>query len=346
MNRIDRKIRAKAQKLTFKLPKDYDAFLGDVFKKLDDNKGSGKKMFLRKNIRMFIIAAALVISLTASAVAMSDVHSWLVTYFTEKTDSQLAESQVEILEKTTTELESSDTCNGITITAQSVTGDDHVVYVKLKIESQPGITLKGKDLSFFWGAVYLADLDNKRVTSSCSFKMLNDETSTNNCAYMLLTLRGRPEPDGGPTLSSSCNKVLGLTDLYNSSEDGFNEVYREGTWKIKLPYSSQSNSIELISESVEVYGNTLQIGKVRAKMTTFVLSSYGATCEYEILDNAPDQALDFVNVMAYMKDGTSVRLIPGRAGIGHAEFQFEAPVSLEEVAYIQFGENTRLQCQR
>lgn len=342
MNRIDKAIRAKAQNVSFKLPEDYDVLLSNTFKNLENKPGSEKKLHLRNNIRTILIAAALVICLTASAVAVSNVRNWFVEYFTEKTGEELTESQIAVLAQDTAELGSSATYNGITVTAESITGDDYVVYVKLKIESEPGISLGEKELMFRWGAIYLPDMYDHSISSSCAFKMMNDESSSDNRAYMLLTLNMKPDTDGGPPLSGSSDKILGLEDLCDDFDEGEFNYVTKGIWKIKLSYDTAMDSIELISEPMQVYGDSLQDGKVRAKMTSFILSSFGATCTYVIDDNAPEQALDFSDVIVFMKDGTSVRLWPKRSAISGSDFIFDAPVSLDGVDYVQLDEKTSI----
>lgn len=138
-----------------------------------------------------------------------------------------------------------------------------------------------------------------------------------------------------------------LTD--EEGEKAFPQVLlAEGVWDFEITFSdSDFRELELISKPVATLAS---IGwkpdgtdvYEEVTITSFVLRSLSATIRYDY-----DAAVDFTNnfdklIFAVMKDGSQVRLFTKSGFVGQSQLMADAPILLDEVAYILLADGTKL----
>lgn len=160
-------------------------------------------------------------------------------------------------------------------------------------------------------------------------------------------------------------KYAGMTDYMVDEEDlvGLHksDILVEGEWKFTVPFDVQEKeSVELITEPVMTEAEVsrwmgedhltcdISSGIEQVKLTSFVLTPFGATIEFEGNDETVSGALfawkDYYGhddrcIYAVMKDGSRIELYTHYVG---TDLATDTPIVLSEVDHILLADGTKL----
>lgn len=152
-------------------------------------------------------------------------------------------------------------------------------------------------------------------------------------------------------------KYAGQTDVMFTNEEAQRlhcvETLVEGAWDFTVNFGESGEGIELLDQPITTaacifrktgpeirdYEHVMD----EVKVTSFVLRSLSATIHYEC-----DGGANFTNhgkskMYAVMKDGSTVELADsGSGGVGFAVLTAKAPILLDNVDHILFGDGIRI----
>lgn len=158
-------------------------------------------------------------------------------------------------------------------------------------------------------------------------------------------------------------KYAGMTDYMVDDEDlvGLHksDILVDEEWKFTLTFDAQAESIELITEPVMTEAEVhrwmgedhltcdISHSLEQVKVTSFVLTTFGATIEFEKEEDVSGAFFAWQDkygyedryIYAVMKDGSRIGLETYHVGRNLAA---ETPIVLEEVDYILMGDGTKI----
>lgn len=209
-----------------------------------------------KHLRAAMIAAVLIVVLSAAAFAASElrVADLFRGYF-----SHMNGNQVEVVENLgTTELPPAVTSGGITVTPLAVVADDMVLYVRLQLRAPEGTVLDIPDEEV--GKLYLfgietddsgsptleraamLDKDGYRVGTNFTVEWI-DETPSDNTLDLFIQFR--PSDTGIYNQFSGRQLTLSIPNIWFHGADGGFTVAYEGPWDFTFTTPEQTEKLEL-----------------------------------------------------------------------------------------------------
>lgn len=320
-----------------------------------------------------VLLAAVMISML-TVMASAAVRNWFVTYFSSEQKSPLSQGQMEFIEENVQDIGQKQTCNGYTVELKSVLTDGYNMFISLGITAPEDVYLDrtvkegydpaapvlrlGKNSKFEIGnrsssrtwkmsddgdgkhnthnIVYLISTDNEAFTKGDTVKIHFEElyAEYTNEAYD----RELEEKYGFPP-------KLGLITDEEAEKLYPVELLAEGVWDFEIRFEEiNAPFMEMLDQPVDyVLEYETPDGKVTktAKVLSVKLSAIGTICTYE----AGEDASIGIGGNIFMKDGTKVSLAGNTVGsswVGGSCGMFEVPIALEDVAYIQFPDGTKV----
>lgn len=174
-----------------------------------------------------LIAAVLVVVLAGTALAMTNagIRDWFAQHWREETGRVINVDQLGMIDQLTQEIGAGDTCNGVTVTVDSVTRGESILWMLLEIDGLE-ITPEEASGSFF------ADMGmsiTPQPESMESFGYDFEEAGFRENGALMVLLRYLPLLTEEDTLLDACNVELRL----GSFTLGERTVV-EGTWNISF----------------------------------------------------------------------------------------------------------------
>ena len=309
----------------------------------DARTGTGKRTGGRKTLAI-ALAAALVLALGATAYGV--YSDWFVDFFTDRAGKELTESQQMTVEDMTTAVGRSQTVNGWTVTVDQAVADKENVYIKLDVTAPEGTVLDGDGYSF--REVHLTggaeSGSNDVISVSASQKVEPDEDGRDNTAAILWTCAVRTRAGSQASFLDGAPRTLTLTDLRRYREESLDYAdVAAGTWRFEVTLEPREEDapgeIEFITEPVpcaavsETWNSAGEIirRETPVTLTSFRLTSLGATCEYSYDEQ---EALELPDVYVALEDGTLVDAMLSSGVIGSCSYELASPIDLGQVDYI------------
>jgi len=301
-----------------------------------------------RRLAAVLIAAALLLGLTMSALAYFGVGDWFKSFFAERSGGGLSSGQQQYIDEKTVGIGQSMTCNGWTITVESALSDGYSTFIKVNVEAPEGTVLDGKTYAFESDSLPRLATDEQKaavLASGRGWELLKDEDGKNNTISLLRHSTVTMAPGSGFSYTDGAVRTLRLENFCVWTD--FEEVVvAEGVWSFEIVFDesdeTETGEIELISEPVLCPGQRMMGNTVEVRMTSFRLNALGAVCEYEFIGDDTPEALSFEGVQAIMKDGSVMDIPPQSGGlnsetnIGTSTFRFDAPIARDEVDYFLF----------
>lgn len=325
-----------------------------------------------RTVSKVLLAAVMISMLTVMASAA--VQNWFVTYFSSEQKSPLSQGQMEFIEENVQDIGQKQTCNGYTVELKSVLTDGYNMFISLGITAPEDVYLdrtvkEGYDPAapVLWlGKNSKFEIGNRG--SSRTWKMSDDgdgKHNTHNIVYLMST--DNEAFAKGDTVkihfeelyAEYTNEAYGreLEEKYGfppklgliTDEEAEKlypvELLAEGVWDFEIRFEEINVPfMEMLDQPVNyVLEYETPDGKVTktAKVLSVKLSAIGTICTYE----AGEDASIGVGGNIFMKDGTKVSLAGNTVGsswVGGSCGMFEVPIALEDVAYIQFPDGTKV----
>lgn len=307
-----------------------------------------------------VAAAVLLLSMVGFACA-AILSGGFAEYFSIRTGGTLSLSQYQFIEEKSVGIGQSLTVDSYTVTIDSAICDAHDLYLIIHIEGPEGTRL---DYPPDEGSCFF---DYKKLTSTGttertgytisyghSWIYLDDGDGKENTVSLLLQEQWTVSPDSNRTFTDGMLWRLQLADLTvwrGAPIHEEEELLAEGGWSFEFPLSELSGEAELISSPVICTalagGEGSSKERIDLLITSFVLSPFSATCSYRFLPGLRPESVDILDVHLVMKDGSTVTAQPsaggGAGGIGFNSgtmvYTFDAPVMLEDVAYLVLPED-------
>ena len=320
-----------------------------------------RKMFLKtrkKTGRIFLIAALIsVLGIAAFATTVpNSTNAWFFSFFgndtTEVAEGELTENQSAILDTGLVEINQSVTCEGYTITLESGLCDGYKALIKCRVDAPEGVILNGMNYALICQSniEVSGGLSGNYSGASYTGYLLEDEDPNDNSITQLLDIIVQPLKESSFSLANGCEwgfTFNEISELTGSGEDVTWSTLCEGKWEFKVKFDDEllvTESTELLNEPVKCLWSLHIRNKkipVRAKVFSVELRSLTATIRYKRPWIAVFQGV-YLDQPIYLvlNDGTKVlvevKMTTYRDDYDETLCHFDRPVSVEDVAYIEF----------
>ena len=300
-----------------------------------------KPSFKRRAVIRIVLCAALIAVLTVSAVAAYQVWGpgTLLDSFFVQTGEPLDEGQKELLDEMGTTNLAPVVSNGITLTPLTAVGDEHALYLRLRVEAPAGTALP--DMVEAEGHVFEGVVLTDAATGEDlnwgmqKARFLPDETPGDNVIELVFILYGTPN---SVNWNDGSEKILTLRRLHlEPTDSGQEPMVLDGTWEFRLSHFYQSHTVEADVDGViwedTVHQNTLTLDYLQ-------ISPLGVTYRITCTDTM-QVPMDDVGIDLLLDDGTLLSLGMGNGTIGpdylESTWTFDAPIPLDRIDSILFG---------
>jgi len=306
-----------------------------------------------------------VVTLTSSCMGVQKellVHTVTADSFDDYF-GELNDSQKEVMEQIGTREIMASTSNGVTITPQAIIADDYFLYGRFRIEGpadaswqfpayeQEGLDLPDTSLSFlhtfgpsFEDREFVYDESGKALSISTSSTVWYDETPGDNVLEFVLKLTG--SENNPPYFADGKPKTLTIKNIWKEGLDKNYTVFLEGPWSFEVGLYSEVDVHSLDVDGLPVLrlynGNVYEDTDSSMTLRSMSISPISLCYAYDYTCADPN--------IAYPGPGTvEIVMIDGRridtdyqGGRWTESSCFDlcslaSPIDLEQVAYIQFG---------
>ena len=342
-------------------------------KELTMNKITPKKSPKRRLHLRILAAAAIIAALSASALAVNyavGAGALFQGFFTREGEV-LTDTQVEVMDQMGRTFEGSVTSNGTTMTPIAALADEHVYYLRLRIEAPEGVVLADLDpdvdgyYQLFgnqWPEEKM-ELDISAYQSygySCDLEWLPDDDPTDNVKEVVIRYTAQPGTD--LNFNDGISKPLTIHGLWIQSPDKvYTQLFSgEFTFDIGMYYESKVLSLDC-TDAVwknETYGYANALERLE-------LSPLSLYWDFRSTMEENDWVLPGVGpLQIVLKDGTVFWPDPDRKVIARERLEegedprlnpanyvsdsyvtqyenyevFDAPLDLTQVDYILYGD--------
>lgn len=300
---------------------------------------------------VILLAAALAAVLTATAVA-AYTYRFLVAEQFDDYFGGLTEQQAEVMEQIGTGEMPASTANGTTLTPLAVIGDDVRCYMKFRLEAPVGTQLpmtedELKFLQIFspdeWYSI--VDETGKRLAVSCGeIKWIDTEPGDNVLEFVVCF----DSNTGNPAhFSDGKSKLLTIKGIWQEGLDKEYTKLLDGPWSFDIGFYSSADvrTLDVDGLTVKRLFNGVEYEDEGKSMTLRSMSISPLTLTYEYDFTCPDPDVTLPGpgtVDIVMRDGCIAETIRGGGGFWTDSHMAEVaiiqvPIDLDEVAYVQFG---------
>lgn len=319
-----------------------------------------------------LFAAALVLSLSVAAFAAFS-NDWFASFFSAQSEKALSPDQYHFIDDQSVGIGQSAEADGYTVTVESAICDAQNLCLVLRVEGPEGtiLDLDPAEGSLSFGSVKRESLGTAERTGHLislrtTWYPLDDGDGKENTASLLMREQRVMSPDSNQVYTDGEVWRFRFADLHTRTGELFDQVtaLAEGEWVFEFPLMEMSQEREMITSPVVCTARSGPEGtrdeneviakeNVEIRVTSFILRPFGATCEYSFLPGSSPDAVDILDVVLVMKDGSQIPLIPSSASggvgaLGHTggtmSYILNAPLMLDEVAYLVLPDGVRVPC--
>lgn len=313
-------------------------FSGDLFR--EASKPRHKTRLVPALLCIIAILSLCTVALAATGVI--DLGSWFDSFFEERSGGNLSTGQQEFIQNAAVGIGQSVTSDGLTVTVDSVLNDEYTAYIKLNVEAPEGTNLDEGYYYFQEIAFYLSepesDSSDSPFSAGGSFTRLDDGDGRSNTASFLIERSRAVRAGSDFSYADGKKRMLILTNFCEMTDDYTEHVLNEGKWNFEFNLAEEGGgSIQFIDTPVECQGRRGVGVYEKVNLTSFILSSFGASLTYTWDDGGVPEALEF-EAEIVMKDGSTVPLQASGASGGNFSFRLNVPIVLDDIDYIRVGE--------
>lgn len=304
-----------------------------------------------------LVAAAVVASLAIGAAASELEGGWFRRFFTDRSQSQLTDSQITYLEENTQDFAQRQTQDGYTLELKSAISDGKSYFIQCKLTAPEGTVLdadsytdthgtvfqnaEGDDFAGNWD-IFDDDPADNAVTMVCSSRIIWGAENTFSFvdSDWELIIYGLQAHYYGDERTDYAVRDVGLT---------------EGTWTFRIRFPKNSDrTVEFITEPVTC-PCTVDIGlidsgegylraetaEVEVQLKSFKLRALTAELSFQYAEKASANGR-FDDLFVVMRDGSKVLMNEDSGAPNYLTFTFQAPILLDEVDHILLPDGTKL----
>lgn len=310
---------------------------------------SEKRAKRTKRFSMILIAAALTMALTASAFA---AYRYIADQFDDYFGG-LSEQQAEFIEQIGTSEMSAVTANGTTITPLAMIGDDVRCYMKFRLEApdwtQFDMTEDELEALHIWGDedgewYSIVDENGEKLpVYSENVEWIDAEPGDNVLELVVCFSTGA---NGSAHFDDGKSRTLTIPGIWREGLDKEYTKVLDGPWSFDivfhsgvgvktldvdgLPVKSVEDGVEIVDDGRSITLRTMSISPLTL--------SYG----YDYTISNPNVIPGPGTVQIVMKDGSIVEVFGGQGSDTGSYCEedgiIQTPIDLDEVDYIQFGD--------
>ncbi|MCC8196885.1 MAG: hypothetical protein LIO49_08875 [Ruminococcus sp.] len=285
-----------------------------------------KKTFRRLPV-VLVSVFAVVMLMGAGFVAASDsIDGWFKTRWEEVTGEEMSDEHYETIASLSQYIGLSETSDGVTVSIDSATVGDDVVYVLITAECDSGrFTITGTSTFGIWEV----NVNSNRKGGGMG-RIAVDE---NGKAYYLDTIK-LTNIDSDEPLEVSIH-LGNLNALIYSNEDGSPIWYTgDGEWSFEFTLErTETSSIDL-TDKLPWTG-----------VTELTVTEFGVVATYDSESDDVPRIIRYnhMRIYAVMEDGTEMQVnsasSSGYTGIIGSYYFWEVPIDLDEVVAIRIGDD-------
>ena len=302
----------------------------------------------RRISRGILVAAVLILALagtTLAAVGMPrTLRDWFAMEWQERTDRDISQEQLALIDNLTQEVGVSDTQNGITVTLDSITVGNSSMWMMLKVS---GAYSENEDLRYHFGGIDLTlDPDPEQQPNTPGghgFDFPYGWVSSDGT--LMILVRFEIDLAGLSSLTDAYREATLLLEnvVCNRMSDAEDEdvVLAEGLWTLKFDLEPQA--MDAIQIPGQIQAEARSVENQGTKVVTFWDVEITST-DITYVQSVEEQMYDLRPVLV-LEDGTEIEV-----GNGGSRFRDKAytewssvwywpvPVDLSQVAALRMGD--------
>lgn len=297
---------------------------------------------------MVILAAAAAAALTMTAFA---AYQFLIAdqfggYFGELTNDQ-----AEVMEQIGTGEMPACTANGTTLTPLTAIGDESQCYMKFRLEAPEGT--EWPETEEEWKALHIfaptaedwysiADENGEDIPVYSEIEWIDAAPGDQTVEFIV---RFSSDMDSPAHFNDGKSKILTIPGIWREEPDKEYTKLLEGPWSFDIGFYGAAAEVSLdvdglpvtctvdgVEQEEEGVSITLRAMRISPLALTY-------TCDFTSPD--PNMVPGPGDIQIVMKDGSTVETLGGQGSFSDSYFAeqsiIQAPVDLEKVDYIQFG---------
>lgn len=308
----------------------------------------------KKKFVTVLIAAVLVLSMGVTAFAYFGNGEWFKSLFAGRAKDELTNSQQQYIDENVVGIGEKAVCGDWTVTVESAICDKYHAFIKLNIEAPEGTEFKEGVYSFEDVNFHKTEHDNEENISSYgySFSFAENESGKKNTISLLFESVITVEELRDFSYTDGAEREFSVKNFSFINENAEKQILAEGEWQFRFYLKEADENaveeVEFVTEPVSTFGKGLQREKVKARLLSCRVTAMGATCMLDFLPEETPEAIELQNVKIRMKDGSCIEALPGACGLNYytklctLNLNFEAPVLLGEIDYIEFPDNVKV----
>lgn len=293
----------------------------------------------RLPLKVLAIAVVLILVLTGTTLAAvgvpGSIQGWFTRQWAELSGAGMSEEQLALIDRLTQQVGVSDTCNGVTVTLDSVTSGDSSIWLLLKISGD--IPLYKDDYQYRFDDADLTfspELDSQDTPGGYSIDFPFSGVAEDGVLTMLM--RQRIQLAGEDSLLDGCEMELRLGDLMYSDSAAL-----EGEWVLSFSVEPVEGITLLALDSARIPAwdpnhdakeeTLLEVREVRVSST-----------DIRFVQAAEDQRWYPEEISLVLKDGTEVGTDGGGSrwtedGEWASVWYWQLPVNLSQAEALRCG---------
>lgn len=289
-------------------------------------------------LKVLVIAAVLILALTGTTLAAvgvpGTIQGWFTRQWAELSEKGMSEEQLALIDRLTQQVGVSDTCNGVTVTLDSVTSGDSSVWLLLKISGD--IPLYEGDHQYYFDDADLTfspELDSQDTPGGYSIDFPFSGVAEDGVLTMLV--RQEIQLSGEDSLLNGCEMELRLGDLmYGDSAD------LEGEWVLPFTVEPVEGTALLSLDSTQIPARDLD---TKEKMLLEIREVRVSSTDIRFIQTAEDQRWYPEEISLVLKDGTKIETDGGgsrwtEAGEWASVWYWQLPVDLSQAEDLRCGD--------
>ena len=319
---------------------------------------------------MLVAVIALVAAMTVTVFASEVITGWFKQYFEKQNDIILTKEQVQYIEENEQILDQVQIQNGYSLKLKSVIADRNTLYVTLGITAPSALPFDNAHIITLDGFGFY-DQDRNWYQGN-SIEVVDDADGLDTTADIMVKLSEGNWNHGGQwtlqieklvTLVHDIeyeqelldSKYAGQENILFTDEESekiyWKETVAEGPWEFTIDMGKvDAQELEITTEPITTQscygfkadGTLVYKEAVITSVTIRPLSVtfYGEPSKSGVaLDIAPTAREE---IFVAMKDGSRIDLKPRFSSPGEERFEAISPIVLEEVAYVQIPDGTKI----
>lgn len=299
----------------------------------------------KRKLALILLAATMVLALVSCGVAAviygDSIQAWFSYYWEQITGQKMGAEQTAVIRELSQKIGVSDTAGNLTITVDSATGSENILYFLVRVEGHP-FTQKHR-YSFASRRLTVAEEalpDNLRVSS---FGIQYLGVAEDGAGLFLLDY-DYATSDGNIGDIKALPMTLYLENMTRRNPHGDHKtakIVEEGKWSISFTLDRSQISEKVQLPDAEVGGMNCKTGeKVSIMLSNIVLSNTGIRFTYDSKDGSVEPYSGLFVLLkngARIEDGQGTGMVEEDLTTLNYDWHWSIPLNLDDIASISIG---------